>query len=380
MGTEHFFDEQEEQSRVKAEIVRNYFGAWAGIISGAQRAKGRRPKLGYVDLFAGPGRYKDGSTSTALEVLRLAIDKHAEELVTIFNDRDAHSVSRLREEIARLPGVERLKHQPLVWNQEVGDEIANRFASINTIPLLAFVDPWGYRGLSLKLVNAFLKDWGCDCIFFFNYNRINAGLSNPKVREHMAALFGDAAAALETELEGMKPTEREAVVVEALSQALRASGHRYVLPFCFKSETGARTTHHLFLVTKGFKGYDVMKDVMAKASSSADQGVPSFVYLPSASRRQTLLFELSRPLDELRAQLLRDMAGRTLTVGKIYETHSVDRPYVRRNYKDALLKLEAEGVVSCQPTKRRSGTMADTVEVTFPSTSEKSRPVPPISG
>lgn len=26
---------------------------------------------------------------------------------------------------------------------------------------------------------------------FFNYARINAGLSNPLVREHMAALFGE---------------------------------------------------------------------------------------------------------------------------------------------------------------------------------------------
>ena len=59
------------------------------------------------------------------------------------------------------------------------------------MPILAFIDPWGYKGLTLRLVDAFLKDWGCDCLFFFNYGRINAGLSNPMVHAHMAALFGE---------------------------------------------------------------------------------------------------------------------------------------------------------------------------------------------
>src|SRR5207248_10024637 len=38
-----------------------------------------------------------------------------------------------------------------------------------------FVDPFGYKGLSLQLVNSVIKDWGCDCVFFFNYNRISMG-------------------------------------------------------------------------------------------------------------------------------------------------------------------------------------------------------------
>lgn len=84
-----------------------------------------------------------------------------------------------------------MKHKPIVWNNEVGSEMVKLFSSIKLVPTLFFVDPWGYKGLSLQLVNAVLKDWGCDCIFFFNYNRINMGLTNPMVQEHMAALFGE---------------------------------------------------------------------------------------------------------------------------------------------------------------------------------------------
>jgi three-Cys-motif partner protein len=180
-------------------------------------------------------------------------------------------VRSLEQEIQRLPGVANLKYPPKIWNAEVGSEIARQFASHTKVPTLAFIDPWGYKGLSLELVNAFLKDWGCDCIFFFNYSRINAGLSNPMVREHMAALFGEERAdRLREELDPMSSAEREATIVNELALALKQYGHRYVLPFTFKSESGKRTTHHLILVTKHFRGYEVMKDIMAKSSSEAD--------------------------------------------------------------------------------------------------------------
>jgi hypothetical protein len=41
-------------------------------------------------------------------------------------------------------------------------------------------------------------------------------------------------------------------------------------------------------------------------------------------------------------------------------------PYVKRNYKDVLLRLEAEGKIQAQPAKRRKGTFGDDVIVTFP--------------
>lgn len=370
MRTERFFDETTEQSVVKATIVEKYFEAWAKIIAGAQNryvTPGDK-RIAYVDLFAGPGRYKDGAISTPVRVLEKAISdpQLAERLVTILNDKDPEHASTLRQVIANLPGIEKLKHSPQIWNEEVGDEIAKVFGDIRTIPILAFIDPWGYKGLTLGLVDAFLKDWGCDCIFFFNYSRINAGLSNPKVHQHMCALFGDQRAAqLRTELELMRPAEREATIVEALASTLKSYSHGFVLPFCFKNDTGKRTAHHLILVTKHFKGYEVMKEIMAKSSSSHDQGVPSFMYSPAASPKQLLLFELNRPLDDLKSMLLQYFAGQTLTTRQIYERHSIDRPFLLKNYKEALASLEKEGKIQTSGRKSRRG-FADDIRVTFP--------------
>ena len=110
-----------------------------------------------------------------------------------------------------------------------------------------------------------------------------------------------------------------------------------------------------------------MKEIMAKESSESEQGVPSFEYNP-APDRQPLLFGYARPLDDLADVLLVDFAGRTMAMKQIYEQHNIGTPYISRNYKDILIKLEADEKIRTNPpvNKRRKGTFADTVKVTFP--------------
>jgi len=290
-------------------------------------------------------------------------------LVAVFNDKDEDNSRSLQESLKTLEGVGTLKHEPRVTRLEVGDQIAELFEQMRLVPTLFFVDPWGYKGLSLRLVTSVLTDWGCDCIFFFNYNRINMGLDNPLVKEHINALFGQPRAdQLRRKLEAMGPGQRELAIVEELSQALKTMGGKYVLPFRFKRDRRTRTSHHLIFVSMNFKGYEIMKGVMATESSTLEQGVPTFEYSPSDAR-QPLLFALARPLDALEGVLLAEFEGRTLSMEKVYREHSVDRPFIKRNYKEALLKLEGSSQVSADPPadKRRKGTIADNVSITFPS-------------
>ncbi len=129
-------------------------------------------------------------------------------------------------------------------------------------------------------------------------------------------------------------------------------------------ETKRRISHHLLFASKNFRGYDIMKDIMARESSSAPQGVPSFEYNP---RDYSLRFELSRPLDELEGQLLNDFAGRTLAMPEIYQKHSVGRPFLEKNYRQALKNLEAKGAFEVNSQKPRSkGTFAPHVRISFP--------------
>jgi three-Cys-motif partner protein len=367
MNNSSFFDEAREQSSVKAEIVAKYFWAWAKVI--IPQAKKRQKKIAYVDLFSGPGRYQDGSKSTPLLILERAIadPDMREMLVTIFNDKDSNNTQSLQQAINSLPDISLLQNKPRILNKEVGEEIAQAVQQIRqSFPTLFFIDPWGYKGLSLRLIGSLIMNWGCDCIFFFNYNRINMGLNNVAVEEHMNALFGQARAEiLRGQVESKPPHERELIIVEAISQALKEIGGEYVLPFRFKNDVGNRTSHHLIFVSKNVLGYSIMKEIMAKESSSTEQGVPCFEYNP-ATIYQPLLFELARPLDDLADMLLDEFAGQTMTVKEIYHRHHVGKRYLEKNYKEILRKLEAEGKIIAEPAKRRKDTLGDKVKITFP--------------
>ena len=367
MTNNSFFDESRETSLVKAEIVAKYFWSWAKVI--IPQAKKWGKDIAYIDLFSGPGRYQDGSKSTPLLILERAIadEDMRERLITIFNDKNSDNTYSLQQAINSLENIETLKYQPRIFNTEVGEEIVQAFQKISLVPTLFFIDPWGYKGISRELIGSVIKDWGCDCILFFNYNRINMGLGNQAVEKHMKVLFSEERFnQLKEELKEIKPHERELTIIENISQELKNIGGGYVLPFCFKNVEGTRTSHHLIFISKHIRGYSIMKEIMAKESSSSEQGVPIFEYNP-ATKYQPLLFDLSQPLDELENMLLNEFAGQTITMIDIYERHHVGKRFIKKNYKDVLIELETKGKIITEPSKRRKNTFADKVKVTFPS-------------
>jgi len=357
-----FFVETADHSKVKTTIATKYFFTWARIIA----AKTRSDRIGYIDLYAGPGRYIDGTKSTPLLVLEGAIaDPNMRQmLVTYFNDGKPAHADSLENAIKALPGIETLKHKPGIDKTEVGPGIVTAFDK-PIIPTFAFIDPYGYKGLSLGLVNAVIKDWACECLFFFNYNRINPGINNEIVRPHMEALFGaQRLAKLQVDIQGRSPAEREMLVMAALIDSLQALGGTFVVPYRFKMDDADRTSHYLVFVSKNFLGYEIMRGVMGKASSSHVGGVPSFEYNP----KPPLFFPDGRTVEALAESLAVELSGKRMTVDQVFEQHSPGKLYVRKNYKDALIGLEGGGrVIPDRPAaERRKGTLADDITITFP--------------
>jgi len=368
--TKSFFSKQTEASKVKAEIVSKYFSAWANVI-----ASQGRPKIGYLDLFSGPGRYDDGNPSTPLLILENAVNHRNSKVVNTiqltFNDSNPKNIEKLNLEIEKYPNIERLKISPKTYDLEIDNEIVNTFEDITTIPTLSFIDPWGYKGLSLKLVRALVKDWGCDSIFFFNYRRINPGIENKVLKKPISDVFTrEVLFELREKVKGKKPAEREKIIVNAVEEVFNGWGMDYVLSFPFKCKRGKRTTHYLIFVSKNALGYNIMKDIMAKSSSTHIQGVPSFEYNLAAPkfRQLYLFFDLEKPRDKLEKMLLNEFEGQTLTREQIYKKHNLGTCYIDRNYKDALLNLENQGKIRTNRAQRRSrkGTFPKDMLATFP--------------
>ena len=375
MTEDDFFEHPREQSLVKTTIVRKYFSAWANVmINNAKRFK-KYDRIAYLDLFSGPGRFEDGAPSTPLEILQTAIANPdlSEMLITYFNDVNPDYSRQLETEINTLEGIEKLKFKPRVYSREVGEEVAKSIESIKFSPTLSFIDPWGYKGLSIRLITPMIRDWGCDCIFFFNYNRIRAALNNPLMKNHVDAIFGEQRVEqLRDKVSRISSEEAERTILDELCQAIiQETRVKNPLPFRFKTEFGTRTSHYLIFVSKHPLGYKIMKEIMASESSENEQGVPSFEYSP-ASERQPVLFGYSHPLDELEKMLLDEFAGLTLTMGEIFERHNYEKRYVEKNYREALIKLEADGTIatdppaSARPKRKGMVTFGPNTKVTFP--------------
>jgi three-Cys-motif partner protein len=335
---------------VKATIVAKYFWSWATIVKKTARTMGG--KIAYLDLYCGPGIYENGVRSTPLRVLESAIaDTDIRQmLVPVLNDINPEHIERLQEAVNNLPGIETLRYAPQYSTDEVNDKMAEALKQVRKVPTLVFLDPCGYKGLSLDLIGALIKDWGCDCITFFNYNRINMHLPNQDVNHLLDALFGaERADSLREQIGKFTPEQREQRIMAEIQTAFENIGGKYVLPFRFEYDRAKRTSHYLIHITKHRRGHEIMKKIMAKESSNNIQGIPAFKYTPFTPSSQLPLFQLSSPLEDLKESILTDFAGRSLTMERVYEEHNIGKPYIARNYKDALLSLEASGEIQADP-------------------------------
>ncbi|WP_324283086.1 three-Cys-motif partner protein TcmP [Cyanobacterium aponinum UTEX 3222] len=399
--TDTFFQNQKDQSKIKAEIVEKYFGAWSRIMISILEANekqypqhGKNKPIAYIDLFAGQGIYDDGNKSTPILILEKAVQdsKLQKRLLTIFNDADEQISKSLQENINSIPNIQNLSYKPQVTNFEVGEEIVNYFDNRQLVPTLMFLDPFGYKGLSLKLIKSIVNrgNWGCECIIFFSYDGINRAINNSIVENYMIDLFTEKTLQkLRNKLNNsnLSSSQKELEIIENFSQAVQEeTDAKYILPFRFKKENQNKTSHHLIFVTKNFKGYQIMKEVMAKRSSDNTHGSVPFEYNP-ATREQPLLFSYSQPLNDLPSLLLQKFTGKTLTMKEIYEEHNVGTPYIELNYREVLKQMEMEGKITVnpkfgdyyvdqngnyilndkrKPKKRRKNSFTEEVLVTFP--------------
>jgi three-Cys-motif partner protein len=349
MADASFFDVPTDASLKKHRIVSKYFGGWSNIVL-PQTLK-REGKVMYVDLFCGPGLYKDGTRSTPLLVLDHVISTPGlpETVQILLNDENPNFVETLEKEIARTPGVETLRYKPQFRTRAIGRDVISQIERTK-VPTLFFADPWGYKGISIDLIKAAISHWGSDFMFFFNYNRINMNLGCDAMNEPIDEFFSpDLAQELRLAVGSLRPAQREEAILKAMRNGIKTLGAQVGI-FTYRSQTGSRPTHHLLSVSKHRLGMALFKEISAKESTRFDNDVPSLDHNPGTDPDQPRLFSL---LDDLETDLLATYAGRVVTPEQIYHDHHNGKPYVLKNYRQALLNLEERGRVSVNPPRAK---------------------------
>ena len=351
-----FFIEQSEQSAVKAHIVSSYFAAWSRVMK-----HNWKDKLCYIDLFCGPGKYNNGALSAPLLVIESTLSDPdlSKRMLFAFNDEDSNNISSLMAEVAELDTDDKLKGHIEYHAYTVGSGFEDSLKIPSNYPVLSFVDPFGYKDLTINLIDKLISNNGSDCIFFFNYNRINMALSsNPKFDEHLNGIFGvEGTAKLKSDLKYLSPAKREPLVLKRLTEALTQNKANYVLPFKFYGVQQKRTSHFIVFVTKHPTACKIMKQIMYSNSAKDSDGIASFSFEDSNNFNHDLeQMRLFNPrMEELKSKLLCEYFGDTANVKSICDKYEWDfsNYYVGKNIKDALLKLEAEGRIQVLLNRKR---------------------------
>lgn len=366
MSSNFDFEEQREQSSIKTEIVTKYFNAWANILSI------RYPKIAYIDLFAGPGIYDDGTKSTPIVIAETILNnkKFYKKIQMYFNEKNTSYYDRLKFNIENINGIEQLSYRPAFFNKEITYDTLNDFITLK-IPCFCFLDPAGYKGLSLNLIHSFGKNIGTDLIIFFNYNEINRAIDNPKVTNDMIQLFGKYRyLSLKKKLEGQHGQNRESIIVNEMSESIKSIGINYILPFRFKAERKNRTSHYLIFASKNKTGFVIMKDIMYKIGEKDFNGIGRFEFIPSCDKKngeQLSIIDLFNvTFKKFKDDLCLRYAKRTITVNDLINSDIIYTKFVKAQYKNALKELEIENRITCIPANRPKNTMGDTVTLIFP--------------
>ena len=210
----------------------------------------------YADLYAGRGKYADGTLSVPLLILQRAIcdTQLRQRLITLFNDSDRDTYNHLVSNIAALPDVTQLHHQPKALNLSVGRDDAQLVAALPSAPTITFLDPFGYSGISLDLIDMLTSGFARECIVFFNTNRINAAVSNPGIQSRMEFLFGAADwPAVRRRIKAFQRIDRDWLSWRLFR--LSSGGAWTLCRSRVRNQEGTRASHHLIHVCRHVTGY-----------------------------------------------------------------------------------------------------------------------------
>ena len=368
-----FFASQTLRSRIKSFVVGNYYREWGHIIAYGKRSSG---VMGYVDLFAGPGIYEDRAESTPLMVLRKTLDSPvlSEQVQLVFNDKDSGYVRTLRLAVGDLvgSGSVSLRYEPLFFNFEVEPSTLNWFRGLGLGPCLFFLDPFGYRGLTIDLIAGLVREWGSDCIFLFSYSSLHKHLYNEGEDASVAAFWnsGDLES-LKAVLSGSSPSDSEYKAVNFLSSCMRERGVPYVLPMRFTMEGSSQTSYHLVLASKSFRAYELMKEVMHRLSTGHLEGAVPFEFVFRESSMQQIPILGLRPEDSLHERLFSKFASQSLSFGDLYRCFEEENttPFIKRHYVSAVAQLRDQQLLS----GGRRGGISDSVLLRFEPLEERER-------
>lgn len=348
-----FFKTQTPSSRIKANIVANYFPKYAKIL-----LKHPQNEIRYLDLFAGPGIYEDGSLSTPMLIGKACAKDPilAQNVHLMFNDNE--HIETLRQNFDTHFEKGRFAFEPRFGNKTVGEDekITSYLKSKNSEPknphpTLLFFDPFGYKGINTKVLGEFLGNWGNEIFLFFNIKRIHAAVENEKFDDLMDELFPTTIEKIRTDRKYVASTqERLSLIIENLANEFKSIvPNIFHIAFKFQEEDSTATSHYIIHFTKHHRGFDLVKQIYNDfdniGASLGEDGDYTFdaKKLDIAPNSQ---FDFGDQNIHILAKQLREKyKGKKLSAYAVFNEHHTLSKYCRTHYSDTLRQMVEDGDV-----------------------------------
>ena len=351
----------EPHTQAKHEILRRYLGAWFPILN---KYHGR---IVYMDGFAGPGEYEGGEPGSPIIALDVAAHHRKQmggEVVFWFVDEREDRIDHLKQLVYRrampknfvLEIVHGKFHEVLARELQ---ELETKGAVI--APTFAFIDPFGFSGVPMHLVQRLLRHPKTEAFITFQTSSINRFLEHPdpQINAHMIELFGT------EEVLGIATGGGDRIAkLRSLYQKQLHQAATYVRYFHMRDRQNA-PIYDLFFAGNHELGHYRMKEAMWRVDPDGE-----FSFSDATDPVQPVLFTLDHSPSLLNAMCAVFERKVDMPVSQI-------RGWVRNetafldNHMNAALNLgEQEKRVLINPIKRDGkrrikGTFPDEVLVSF---------------
>jgi three-Cys-motif partner protein len=304
----------------KHRILRCYLDAWFPIM-GSWNAR-----ILILDGFAGPGIYKGGEEGSPVIALRALMDhghmpKHLGAGLEVryhFVEQDGDRVAVLREQIKKFQAKTTLPKG--VYVNVAEGEFAPYLDNILTwmeanrrtiAPTFAFIDPFGFAGVPMKLIARLAKNPRCEVLIPFMFDSLNRFAGHQeRIDPHLDELYGTTAwRAIAAD---SKRERRRRGLIDLYRQQLVAAGFPLVTSFEMLDD-GNRTEYFLYFGTTNRAGLSAMKQAMWRADPDGGSSFSDHIAL----NPQLSLVAATAPKQTLRDLLVKQFKGKKASIEMI---------------------------------------------------------------
>lgn len=350
-------------TKAKHEILRKYLEGWFPILSSIGG------RIVYLDGFAGPGIYSNGEEGSPIIALRTAFEHKLmdkfHEIRFLFIESRIDRAEKLEEVIEEtfpdLP--DSIKYEVISgeFEKTLGkglDELEKSGSKL--APCFAFIDPFGYTGFSMKLLEKLLSHERCEVFITFMSGFVKRFLDEGK-GEALDNLFGTGEW---REIKDIEEYRDQPLLALYIRQLKKNCNVKYIRSFKIIGEHN-QVIYHLIFCTNHIKGLDIMKRAMWKVDRTGE-----YKFSDRDDPEQTYLFDFQDEehwIPVAADKIYGKFKGLTIDVANIEEFVIAETDYIFKKGILRYIEKTKPEYISRVINRTRKGTFPDRCLITFTS-------------